>query len=377
MSQLELICPVLFGLEAITANEIRALGYETTAVEDGRVTFLGDELAICRANLWLRTAERVLVKIGEFEALSYDDLFENTKALPWADWIPKDARFPVKGYSLKSKLYSVPDCQSIIKKAVVEKLKDTYNQSWFEEKGELYQIQFALMKDKCVVMLDTSGEGLHKRGYREKANEAPLRETLAAAMIMISFWKPDKAFIDPFCGSGTIPIEAALIGANIAPGLEREFSAEKWNRVDKKLWWETRKEAHGKLRNDIQLNIFGTDIDSRSISLARANASIAGVNEYIKFNRMDVIDLKSDEKYGCIICNPPYGERLGEVREAESLYRQMGKIFNKLDTWSHYIISSHEEFERFFGKRASKKRKLYNGMIKCDYYQYFGPKPTK
>ncbi len=377
MAQIELICPVLFGLEAITANEIRDLGYETVSVEDGRVTFRGDEEAICRANLWLRTAERVLLKVGEFEALSYDELFENTKKLPWADWIPKNAKFPVKGYSLKSKLYSVPDCQSIIKKAIVEKMKATYNQSWFEEEGELYQVQFALMKDKCVVMLDTSGEGLHKRGYRKNANEAPLRETLAAAMVMISYWKAGKEFIDPFCGSGTIPIEAALIGANIAPGIEREFSAEKWNAVPKNLWWNARSEAHEKMRLDTKFKIFGSDISPRAIALSRENASLAGVDEFITFNRMDVKDIKRNEEYGCIICNPPYGERLGELREAEDLYRQMGTVFRNLDTWSYYIITSHEEFEKFFGGKASRKRKLYNGMIKCDYYQYYGPKPKK
>lgn len=377
MAQIELIAPTLFGLEALTAKEVRDLGYETISVEDGRVTFRGDEYAICRANLWLRTAERVLVKLGEFEATTYDELFEKTKALPWFDWIPEDAEFPVKGYSLKSKLFSVPDCQSIIKKAVVEKLKQKYNQTWFEEKGPRYQIQFSLFKDKATLMIDTSGEGLHKRGYRENANEAPLRETLAAAMVMLSVWKPGKAFIDPFCGSGTIPIEAALIGANIAPGLEREFVSQNWDRVPKDLWWKARKEAHEQIKNNADFHIYGSDIDPKAAALSKENASLAGVEEYITIKQLPVAEIQSQEKYGCIICNPPYGERLGEIKEIEKLYRQMGQVFKKFDTWSYYILTSHEKFEDHFGKKADKKRKLYNGMLKCDLYQYFGPKPPK
>ncbi|MGE4282657.1 MAG: class I SAM-dependent RNA methyltransferase [Clostridia bacterium] len=377
MTQIELIAPTLFGLEALTAKEIRNLGYETTTVEDGRVTFIGDEKAICRANLWLRTAERVLVKLGEFEATTYDALFEGTKALPWHEWIPENGEFPVKGYSLKSKLFSVPDCQSIIKKAVVEKLKQKYNTTWFEEKGPRYQIQFSLLKDKVTLMLDTSGEGLHKRGYRENANEAPLRETLAAAMVMLSVWRQGKAFIDPFCGSGTIPIEAALIGANIAPGLEREFISQGWQQISKDLWWETRKEAHEKIRNDVEFHIYGSDIDSKAVELSKENASLAGVDKYITFNRCAVSEIKAQDQYGCIICNPPYGERLGEIKEIQQLYKQMGQTFRKLDTWSYYILTSYDQFEKLFGKNADKKRKLYNGMLKCDLYQYFGPKPPK
>lgn len=377
MAQIELVAVTLFGLEALAAREIRDLGYETVIVEDGRVTFKGDEMAICRSNLWLRTAERILVKLGEFEATTFEELFEKTKALPWSDWIPENAAFPVKGHSLKSKLFSVPDCQSIIKKAVVEKMRERYRKDWFEEKGPLYQIQFSLMKDKATLMIDTSGEGLHKRGYRENANEAPLRETLAAALIKLSVWKPGKVLIDPFCGSGTIPIEAALIGANIAPGIQREFSAQRWERVPKHLWWDARKEAHEKMISDREFQIYGSDIDGKAVALSRENASLAEVEEYITFSEMPMHQIHSQEQYGCIICNPPYGERLGEKREVEKLYRKMGQVFEKFSTWSNYILTSHEEFEKHFGKKANKKRKLYNGMIKCDLYQYFGPKPPK
>ncbi len=377
MAQIELIAVTLFGLEALVAREIRDLGYETTKVEDGRVTFVGDEMAICRSNLWLRTAERVLVKLGEFQATTFEELFEGTKALPWTEWIEENAQFPVKGYSLKSKLYSVPDCQAIVKKAVVEKMKQKYSNMWFKENGPLYQIQFALLKDKVTLMIDTSGEGLHKRGYRENANEAPLKETLAAAMIKLSFWRPEKTLLDPFCGSGTIPIEAALIGANIAPGLQREFAAQDWEKVSKNLWWDARKEAHEKIKKEATLHIIGSDINPASAQLAKENASLAEVDEYITFKKMPMVEIESNEEYGCIICNPPYGERLGEIKEIEKLYIQMGKVFNKFSTWSHYILTSHEGFERLFEKKASKKRKLYNGMLKCNLYQYYGPKPPR
>jgi len=377
MTEIELIAPTLFGLESITAREVRNLGYETISVEDGKVTFKGDEYAVCRANLWLRTAERVLVKIGEFNAFTYDELFEQTKELPWENWIPENARFPVKGHSLKSKLYSVPDCQSIIKKAVVESLKQTYNKTWFNENGPLYQIQFSLIKDKVILMLDTSGEGLHKRGYRENSNAAPLRETLAAALVMLSYWRHDKPLIDPFCGSGTIPIEAALIGSNTAPGLEREFSASNWERISKELWWKARKEAHESIVKDRELNIIGSDIDPEAVKLSKENSALAGVNQYITFKTLDVQQIKKTGEYGCIICNPPYGERLGDIKEAEKLYAQMGRVFRNFDTWSYYVLTSHEKFEKYFGRKADKKRKLYNGMIKCDLYQYYGPKPVK
>lgn len=377
MSQFELIATTLLGVESLTARELRNLGYEDVRVEDGRVTFAGDELAICQANIWLRTAERVLIKLGEFEAVTFDELFEKTKALPWDEWITEDAEFPVKAYSLKSKLQSVPDCQAIVKKAVVEKLKQKYKKEWFEEKGALYKIHLALLKDRATLMIDTSGEGLHKRGYRQNANEAPLKETLAASMVMLSNWKPDRILVDPFCGSGTIPIEAAMIGANIAPGIAREFVSESWNRIPKEYWWNTRKQAHGQIKNDTDFFIKGSDIDDDAIKLSRENASIAGVDKYITFRRLPVSDLHSSEKYGCIVCNPPYGERLSDIKSVEKLYSQMGNLFGNLDTWSYYILTSHEDFEKHFGKKANKKRKLYNGMIKCNLYQYFGPRPPR
>lgn len=376
MAKIEFVAPTLFGVEAVTAREIKALGYENIKVEDGKVTFAGDEKSICMANLWIRTAERILVKLGEFSATTFDELFEGTKALPWENWIPKNGRFPVDGYSLKSKLHSVPDCQAIVKKAVVERLKKKYKIEWFEENGPTYKIKFSLMKDKAMLMIDTSGEGLHKRGYRAVSNEAPLRETLAAAMIMLSDWRHDRPLIDPFCGSGTIPIEAALIGANIAPGLKRRFASEKWDRI-KKLWHDAREEAFELIKKDIELNIKGFDIDQNAIKLSKDNAYKAGVDRHITFKNVSLKDLKTDDRFGIIICNPPYGERMGELKEAEMLYREMGRVFKNLETWSYYIITSHEEFEKLFGKKATKKRKLYNGMIKTYYYQYFGPRPPR
>ena len=375
MSKIEFIASTLFGVEAITAREVKELGYKDVTVENGKVTFVGDEAALCRSNLWIRTAERIYVKIGEFTATTFEELFEGTKALSWEDWIPEDGRFPVEGYSIKSKLFSVSDCQAIVKKAVVERLKKKYKKEWFEENGATYKIKFSLMKDKVTLMIDTSGDGLHKKGYRVISNEAPLRETLAAAMIMLSFWKPDRPLIDPFCGSGTIPIEAAMIGINLAPGLKRQFVSEKWWRISNKLWKEAREEAVGAIKKDITLNIKGYDIDENAIKLSKDNARKAGVEKYITFENISLKDLKTDDKYGVIICNPPYGERMGELKEVEKLYKEMGKVFKKLDTWSFYILTSHERFEKLFGREASKKRKLYNGMLKAYYYQYYGPKP--
>ncbi len=375
MSKIEFIASTLFGVEAITAREVKELGYKDVTVENGKVTFVGDEMAFCRSNLWIRTAERIYVKIGEFTATTFEELFEGTKALHWEDWIPEDGRFPVEGYSIKSKLFSVSDCQAIVKKAVVERLKKKYKKEWFEENGATYKIKFSLMKDKVTLMIDTSGDGLHKRGYRVISNEAPLRETLAAAMIMLSFWKPDRPLIDPFCGSGTIPIEAAMIGINLAPGLKRQFVSEKWWRISNKLWKEAREEAVGAIKKDITLNIKGYDIDENAIKLSKDNARKAGVEKYITFENISLKDLKTDDKYGVIICNPPYGERMGKLKEVEKLYKEMGKVFKKLDTWSFYILTSHEKFEKLFGREASKKRKLYNGMLKAYYYQYYGPKP--
>lgn len=371
MAKIDLIATTLLGVESIVAKEIRKLGYKDVTVEDGRVTFTGDEMAICRANLWLRSAERVLVKLGEFKAETFDELFEGTKAMPWADWLPVNAAFPVNGYSLRSKLFSIPDCQVIVKKAIVESMKKRYRKEWFEEDGPQYKIHFGIIKDRATLMIDTSGPSLHKRGYREISNEAPLRETLAAAMIEISKWKPEIPLSDPFCGSGTIPIEAALIGTNTAPGINREFISEKWERLPERLWKGAREEALSLMRLDSKLNIMGSDIDGQSVKLSRSNARKAGMEKYISFKRIDIRDIFLRDKNGYIICNPPYGERMGEKDEVENLYRDMGMVFKDFDGWSYFILSAHEEFEKLFGQRADKKRKLYNGMIKCYLYQYY------
>lgn len=377
MPKIDLIATTAFGIEAVTARELAKLGYEDQMVENGRVLYRGDESAICKSNMWLRTAERVLIRMGEFTALSFEELFEKTKALPWDEWLPENAEFPVEGKSIKSKLFSVPDCQAIVKKAVVEKMKQKYKKQWFEENGPKYVIEVALLKDVATLTIDTSGSGLHKRGYRKLVGEAPLKETLASAMLLISRWNRDRILVDPFCGTGTIPIEAALIGRNIAPGLKREFASEKWPRIPSKLWEDVRNEAEGLVESDRELNIQGYDISEDALSLARYHAKQAGVESVVHLQKRAVADLSSHYKYGIIMCNPPYGERLGELKDVEKLYKQMGSVFKKLDMWSYYIISSHPEFEKFFGRRADKKRKLYNGRIQCNYFQYFGPPPPR
>jgi putative N6-adenine-specific DNA methylase len=315
--------------------------------------------------------------MGEFRATTFDELFEKTKALPWSDWLPENAAFPVEGKSVKSTLFSVPDCQAIVKKAVVESLKKTYKRDWFEEQGPMYKIEVALLKDVATLTIDTSGPGLHKRGYRGLIGAAPLKETMAAAMILLSRWKPDRILMDPFCGSGTIPIEAALIGQNIAPGMNREFVSESWPTIPKTVWREARAETHDLARYDQKLEIIGTDIDDEILRVARRNAAEAGVEDQIHFQRMDVRDVRTKRKYGYLICNPPYGERLGDWKQISRLYRDMGEVFSALDTWSFYVLTSDEQFEKHFGRTASKKRKLYNGNIKVDYYQFFGPKPPR
>ena len=377
MSKLQLIATTAFGIEAITARELKKLGYEDLRVENGKVTFTGDESSICKTNLWLRTADRVLIKMGDFKALSFDELFEQTKALPWEEIIPYDAEFPVEGKSIESKLFSVPDCQAIVKKAVVEKLKKKHNCNWFPETGPKYRIEVALLKDTATLTIDTSGAGLHKRGYRKLVGGAPLKETLACAMILVSHWNKERVLLDPFCGSGTIPIEAALIGKNIAPGLGREFASEKWPTVPQKLWDDARDEAYDAIIEDCELRIHGSDIDEEAMSLARYHAKKAGVDDVVHLQRLPMSEISSRYKYGIIICNPPYGERLGEKEYVENLYREMGNVFKRLETWSYYVITSNMEFEKLFGRRADKKRKLYNGRILCNYFQFFGPPPPR
>lgn len=377
MSKIELIATATFGLESIVAYEVKQLGYEDVKVENGKVTFTADEMAICRTNLWLRTADRVLVKMGSFKATTFEELFQQTKALPWPDWLPVNANFPVQGKSINSKLFSVPDCQAIVKKAVVEKMKSKYKQDWFAEDGPLYNIEVALLKDEATLTIDTSGPGLHKRGYRKLTGEAPLKETLAAALINLARWFPDRVLMDPLCGTGTIPIEAALIGLNIAPGIERNFAAETWPVISKKIWQEARQEALSLEKTDRKLRIIGTDINEKALSMARYHAREAGVENQIHFQRLPVSDVRTKTQYGYLICNPPYGERLGEDKEVEKLYKEMGRVFSSLDTWSYYIITSYPNFEKVFGKPATKRRKLYNGRIECQYYQYVGPRPQR
>ena len=366
----DLCVPCLLGLEGPIADELKRMKLDNVRSENGRVYFKGGAQAIAKANINLRIGERVLVELGRFEARSFDELFEKTKALPWEMLIPRDAAFPVKGYSLNSKLFSVSDCQKIIKKAVVERLKSVYGIEWFDETAETYQIQFSIMKDVASLCIDTSGAGLHKRGYRPAHNAAPLKETMAAAMVTLSRYRGREDFCDPFCGSGTIPIEAALIAKNRAPGLDRRFSAMEWRSLDGSVWNLAREEARSKeFHGDYR--IVGADIDPNGIVIARENAERAGVADIVRFEKADATKFDRKTENGIIVTNPPYGERIMEKREAETLYRLFGEAWRKTENWKLYLLSSHTEFERTFGKTADKKRKLYNGMIKCDLFMYF------
>lgn len=379
MNRIELIAPCHFGLEAVLKREILDLGYEISSVEDGRVTFQGDAEAVCRANIFLRTAERVLLKVGSFQAVSFEELFEKTRALPWEAYIPKDGKFWVtKASSVKSRLFSPSDIQSVMKKAMVRRLQEHYHMEWFPEDGTEYPVRVFLMKDQVTVGIDTSGASLHKRGYREVSGKAPITETLAAALIMLTPWRGDRILVDPFCGSGTFPIEAAMMAANIAPGMNRSFTAEKWtNLIPKKLWYDTVDEASDLIREPEETDIQGYDADEDVIRIARRNAAEAGVEHMIHFQRRDVRDLSHPKKYGFIITNPPYGERLEDKKDLPELYRAFGESFRRLETWSAYMITSYEDAERYFGRRADKNRKIYNGMLKTYFYQFQGPKPPR
>lgn len=370
-----LIATSAMGLESIVGKEVKALGYEDIQVENGRVVFEADVSAIPRANLWLRTADRVKLQVGRFKATSFDELFEKTKALPWEAFIDEKGEFPVVGKSVKSKLYSVPDCQSIVKKAIVERLKMKHGIStWLEETGAFYRVEVAIHKDEALLTLDTSGSGLHKRGYRVGQGEAPLKETLAAALVQITNWTPDQPFVDPFCGSGTIAIEAALIGQNIAPGFNREFASENWAFIPQKVWDEAFQEAEESANYEQALNIVGSDIDPGLIDIAKKNAMEAGLGDLVTWKQMRVSDFNPKQENGYLVSNPPYGERMGEREEVEQMYRDLGSIMRDHPTWSVYILTSHEGFEKLYGAPATKKRKLFNGFIKTDYYQYFGKK---
>lgn len=379
MQEYEYIAPCHFGLEAVLKREIIDLGYEIVEVSDGRVIFKGDVGALARANIFIRTAERIMLRVGTFKATTFDELFEKTKALPWEEYLPSDAKFWVtKATTNKSKLFSASDIQSIVKKAIVDRLKGVYRIGWFEENGAEYPIRIFIMKDIVTVALDTSGVSLHKRGYRQLVGKAPISETLAAALLMLTPWNKDRILVDPFCGSGTFPIEAALIGANIAPGMNREFTAENWkNIVPKKVWYEAITEAEDSIIRDVSMNIQGYDLDGDIVKCAMANAREAGVEEYIHFQQRDMKMLSSPKKYGFIITNPPYGERLEDKESLPKLYKDMGQAFDKLDTWSKFIITSYEDAEKYLGRKATKNRKIYNGMIKSYFYQYMGPKPPR
>lgn len=380
MSRYELIAPCHFGLEAVLKKEIIELGYEIISVEDGRVTFAGDEMAICRANIFIRTAERILLKMGKtFKATDFDDLFEGTKAIAWEEILPRDAKFWVtKATTNKSALFSGSAIQSIVKKAIVERMKQTYRVSRFDEDGDEYPIRVFIFKDMVTIGLDTSGVSLHKRGYRTLVGKAPISETLASALLMLTPWNKDRVLVDPFCGSGTFPIEAAMIGANIAPGIDREFTANNWGKLTpRKLWYEAIDEANDLVLRDVEMNIQGYDLDPDIVKCAMANAKAAGVDKYIHFQARDVKDLRHPKHYGFIITNPPYGERLEEKEALPALYNTIGESFKALSDWSMYLITSYEEAEKYIGRKADKNRKIYNGMIKSYFYQFMGPKPPR
>ncbi|MBM6752970.1 class I SAM-dependent RNA methyltransferase [Mediterraneibacter glycyrrhizinilyticus] len=379
MEKMEWIAPCHFGLESVLKREIQDLGYEIIQVEDGRVTFRGGIDAACRANIFLRTAERILLKAGSFKAGTFDELFEKTKAVPWENYIPEDGKFWVtKASSVKSKLFSPSDIQSIMKKAMVERLKSCYHIQWFKEDGASYPIRVFLMKDVVTIGIDTSGMSLHKRGYRPAAGKAPIAENLAAALIMLTPWRKDRILVDPFCGSGTFPIEAAMMAANIAPGMNRSFTAENWtNLIDRKYWYEAVDEANDLVDDQVETDIQGYDIDPDVLRTARQNAENAGVSHMIHFQQRAVKDLSHPKKYGFIITNPPYGERMEEKERLPQLYREFGESFRKLDSWSAYMITSYDEAERYFGRKADRNRKIYNGMLRTYFYQFLGPKPPR
>ncbi|MCQ2519944.1 MAG: class I SAM-dependent RNA methyltransferase [Lachnospiraceae bacterium] len=379
MRKYELIAPCHFGLESVLKREITDLGYDVSLVEDGRVTFLGDEEAVARANIGLRTAERILIKVGQFKATTYDELFEATKALDWESYIPVDGRFNVvKAASIKSKLFSPSDIQSIMKKAMVERLKTVYKVSWFSEDGDDYPVRVTLMKDEVTVGLDTTGVSLHKRGYRKLVSKAPIAENLAAALIMLTPWREDRILVDPFCGSGTIPIEAALMAANMAPGMNRDFNAMDWNDiVGSRVWKDAFDEARDEVCMPSECDIQGYDIDKSMIETARANAKLAGVDSLIHFQARDVAQLSHPKKYGFLITNPPYGERLEEKEAIARLYKVLGERYKALDDWSMFMITSYENAEKALALKADKNRKIYNGMLKTYFYSFMGKKPDK
>ena len=379
MKKYELIAPCHFGLEAVLKREITDLGYDVIKVEDGRLTFFGDEEAVSRANVFLRSAERVLIKIGAFHAETFEELFQGTRALPWEEYIPRDGKFWVaKAASVKSKLFSPSDIQSVMKKAMVERLKQTYRTGWFEENGDSFPLRVFLKNDEVTVGLDTTGESLHKRGYRKLTAKAPIAENLAAALILLTPWRGDRILVDPFCGSGTIPIEAAMMAVHMAPGMNRDFAACSWEHlVGKRNWYDAVDEASELIDWNVDTDIQGYDIDDRMVSISRENAKLAGVEGKIHFQRRPLSQLSHPKKYGFLITNPPYGERLEEKEKLPALYRELGERFAALDSWSMYLITAYENAQQDIGRKADKNRKIYNGMMKTYFYQYSGPKPPK
>lgn len=375
----ELMAPCHFGMESVLKREILDLGYEISQVEDGRVTFWGDAEAVCRANIFLRTTERILIKAGSFRAATFEELFQGTKAIPWENYIPLDGRFWVKkAGSVKSKLFSPTDIQSVMKKAMVERLKYAYGRDVIPETGSSYPLRVFLYKDQVTVGLDTTGDSLHKRGYRKLTARAPIEETLAAALIMLTPWKGDRILVDPFCGSGTFPIEAAMMAAHIAPGMNRSFLAEDWKElIPRKFWYSAMDEAAELVEDTVSVDIQGYDADGDVIRSARANAEAAGVGHLIHFQQRPVAELSHPKKYGFLITNPPYGERLEDKESLPALYAQLGVRYRMLDAWSAYIITSYEDVEKYMGRKADKNRKIYNGMLKTYYYQFLGPKPPR
>jgi putative N6-adenine-specific DNA methylase len=376
MSYLDIIATSAFGLESIVVRELKNIGVEKTEVENGRISFQGDYGTIAKSNIWLRCADRILIKLASYRAEDFEELFQGALAVRWEDFIPENGVMHVIGKSVNSKLHSVPGCQSIIKKAVIESMKRKYKKNLFEENGPVYRIEIAMLNDTATLTLDTSGAGLHKRGYRELQGEAPLKETLAAGLISLSRWRPERVFADPMCGSGTIPIEAALMGKNIAPGLTRNFASEDWPEIPASIWNTCRDEAKDSIRKE-PMEIFASDIDKRVFDAAVRNAEKAGVKENIIFQHKPLSEFSSKKKYGVIVCNPPYGERMQNEREVRELYKEMGKAFSLLDTWSFFIMTAYDGFEKSFGRKADKNRKLYNGNIRTYFYQYLGPLPPR
>jgi putative N6-adenine-specific DNA methylase len=376
MGEFEILVGAAFGLEAIVVRELRDLGYEQTKVEDGRIRFPGNAAALCRCNLWLRCAERVQVVVGEFPAKNFDELFDQIKTLPWEQWLAADAKFPVDARTVRSEIRSVPNVQKMVKRAIVERLRQVYSRHWFAETGVEYQIEASIVHDRVLLTIDATGDGLHKRGYRQMMGAAPLRETTAAALVKLSYWNRDRLLVDPFCGSGTIPIEAALIGRNMAPGRNRNFAAENWPQIPQSVWSAARQEARDlEDRRPFGVPIVGSDRDKEAVRQARYHAKLAGVGTDIHFEQKDFVAFPTNRDYGVLICNPPYGERLGTEDEVRQLYQDMGELLRELDTWSLYILTAAEGFERLFGRRADRRRKLYNARIACTYFQYLGPRP--